>query len=176
MMSGMRKLPPISINSPRDTGMDRSSARVLSNEHHGGGVVVDHGGRFRAGEELQPVRDDALARAAPAGTKVVLERHWRGRGLYRRLHRLGAQDGAAQVGVDDRAREVEYAPVPVSDAGRDPVFYRRGVVRSSGGPLGNLACAGFPLDVAHGVLDDLQSPMRDDGREGRVRQHGIDTG
>ena len=80
----------------------------VEREQHGGGVVVDHGGGFRAGQLAQQVGDEVVAVAAPAGGQVKFQIRWRGERLHHRLHGGIGQQGAAQVGVQHRAGEVEH--------------------------------------------------------------------
>jgi hypothetical protein len=72
--SGMRKAPPISTSSPRETMTSSTSARQRGDrEQHRGRVVVDHGGGLGAGQRAQQLLDNAVAVAAAAGGQVVLE-------------------------------------------------------------------------------------------------------
>ena len=84
--SGMRKLPPISTSSPRDTTHLASGGQRVQRQEHGGRVVVDDERGLGAGERAQVVGDERVAVAAPAGGEVELE-----------------VDGAAR-GRDDRRR------------------------------------------------------------------------
>ncbi len=49
--SGMRKAPPISTSSPRDTTTSRRLAKLLSSRDRRR-IVVDHGGGFGAGQQI----------------------------------------------------------------------------------------------------------------------------
>jgi hypothetical protein len=71
-MSGMRKAPPISTSSPRET-MTSPPGASAPGEQHGGGVVVDHGGGLGAGQLAHQVLDDAVAVAAAAAGQVVFQ-------------------------------------------------------------------------------------------------------
>ena len=62
MMSGMRKAPPISINSPRETTVSRPCQGV-EHEQHGSRVVVDDGGVF--GRRSTRARDRVRCCRAP---------------------------------------------------------------------------------------------------------------
>ena len=57
--SGMRKEPPISTSSPRETITSRSGPGFPSDEH-GAGVVVDHQGGFGTGDFAEQVLGIAM--------------------------------------------------------------------------------------------------------------------
>ena len=71
MMSGMRKAPPISISSPRETGTCLPERQGVQHQQHGGGVVVDHGGGLGAGQLAQ--------QAGRCGRRARRGGRWRGR-------------------------------------------------------------------------------------------------
>ena len=93
---------------------DHLPARRQAAQHqqHGGGVVVDHGGGFGAGQFAQQRFHQVVAVAAPAGGQVVFQVHRRGHGLHHRCNGFGRQQGAPQVGVQHRAGEVEHRAQP----------------------------------------------------------------
>ena len=78
-------------------------------QQHGGGVVVDHGGGLGAGQLAQQAFDDAVAVAPAAAGEVVFEVVGPGHHGPHVGQRGFGQQGAAQVGVDHRAGEVEHA-------------------------------------------------------------------
>ncbi len=69
MISGMREMaPPISINSPRETGTSWSQRQRIQHQQHRRSIVVDHGGRLRVdlAQQARDVFGQALA-ALPGG-------------------------------------------------------------------------------------------------------------
>jgi hypothetical protein len=74
MISGNRKLPPISINSPRDTGTDLPRPSV-EDEQQRRRVVVDHRCGFGAGQCAQHRFDQRIAVAAARAIEIVFERN-----------------------------------------------------------------------------------------------------
>src|ERR1700722_3251238 len=91
MMSGRRKAPPISISSPRDTIAWRPLASVLSTSRTAEALVLT-----------------TVAPPALTAGEIELERDrvpHRGDGGLDRGRR---QDGAAEIGVQHRAGEVEH--------------------------------------------------------------------
>ena len=77
-------------------------------EQHGGGVVVHDGGGLGPGELADQVGYQVIAVAPAAVLQVVFQVHWAGHGLGHALHHLLRQQGAAQVGVQHGAGEVEH--------------------------------------------------------------------
>ena len=73
MMSGMRKLPPISINSPRDTMASRPFGDGVQRQHERRRAVVDDERVFGAGQLAQQRRAVHVARSALAALDVELE-------------------------------------------------------------------------------------------------------
>ena len=71
----------------------------VQHQHHRGGIVVHHGGVFGAGQEPQPVRDDALPIPALAAFEVVFERHGARRGGQRATGDAGTDGAAAEIAV-----------------------------------------------------------------------------
>ena len=134
MMSGMRKAPPISISSPRETIASRPLAERVEDEQHGGGVVVDDGRVLGAGQLAEKAAHMIVALAAPAAREIELERdgaaHGRDRGLDRRLGEqraaeIGVQHGAGQV--EDRAQARRgVAPRAAASAAAATDVARRG--------------------------------------------------
>ena len=86
-------------------------------QQHRGGVVVDHRRGLGAGERGEQFLDNAVAVAAPAGLEVVLEVVGAGHHRHEMGHRRIGQQGAAEVGVDDRAREIEHRAQPWRQGG-----------------------------------------------------------
>ncbi len=62
MMSGMRKLPPISMSWPRETMTSLPWHSAPQRDDRGGGVVVDGGRGLGPGQPAHPVADRVLAR------------------------------------------------------------------------------------------------------------------
>ena len=110
MMSGIRKAPPISISSPRETIASRPCGQRVQGEEHGGGVVVDDGGVLGAGQLDEEVAQDRVALAALAAVEVELEGERVAHRGHRGLDRLLGEEGAAEVGVQHGAGEVEDRP------------------------------------------------------------------
>ncbi len=110
MISGMRKAPPISISSPRETIASRPLRQRVEHEQHGGGIVVDDGGVLGAGQLAQQAAHMIVALAALAAAEIEFERdrvaHRRDRGLDRRL----GEQRAAEIGVQHGAGEIEDRP------------------------------------------------------------------
>ena len=107
MMSGMRKAPPISTSSPRHHHFAPVRQRI-EHQQHGGGIVVDHGGRLGPGQLAQQALDQIVAVAAPARVQVELQVGWRGQRAQHRGHGLVGQQRAAQVGVQHGAGQVVH--------------------------------------------------------------------
>ena len=85
-------------------------ARQRSNgQQHGGGIVVDHGGGLGPGDLAQQAFDDAVAVASAAAGQVVLQVVGAGHHGRDVLDGHLRQHGAAEVGVDHRAGEVDHA-------------------------------------------------------------------
>ena len=102
-----------------------------------GGVVVDHGCGLGAGEQLQSMPDDALSLASAALGKVVLEGRGTGGLGDGSGHRLWAQEGAAEVSVNDGAGEVEHGLVAVAHFRAQPVFEGVGIAARLRSPIGD---------------------------------------
>ncbi len=77
-------------------------------EQHGSGVVVHDGGGLGPGELADQVGYQVIAVAPAPVLQVVFQVHWAGQGLGHALHHLLRQQGAAQVGVQHGAGEVEH--------------------------------------------------------------------
>jgi hypothetical protein len=106
--SGMRKAPPISTSSPRET-MTSATRQRRNRQQHRRRVVVDHGGGLGARQRAQQFLDDAVAVAAAATGQVVFEVVRAGHHRQQVLQRaVGQHAGAAEVGVDDGAGQVEH--------------------------------------------------------------------
>ena len=78
-------------------------------QHQGGGVVVDDGGRWCAGQALQPGFDVVVAVTAPTCGQVKFKVAGTAGNVVDGAQRLGRQRRAAQIGVQHRAGEVEDA-------------------------------------------------------------------
>ena len=109
----------------------------VEGEIDGGGVVVDHGRGLGAGQPAQQIFDQRVTIAAPAGIEVVFEIH-RGSRLHHRRNRLGRQRRAPEVGVQQRAGEVDHRLHARCAPGRDRrrdflddlLGHRRGAARA----------------------------------------------
>ena len=120
MMSGMRKAPPISISSPRETIASLALRQRVEHQQHGGGVVVDDGRGLGAGQFARAGRDVVVALAAPAGRRGRIPARTAS-GASRRpaaCDRFLGKHGAAEIGVQHGAGEVEDrragSPAPAS--------------------------------------------------------------
>ena len=121
--------------------------------------------------------DDALPFAPAALGEVVFEGRW-----ARRLgdgigHGFRADEGAAQVRVDDGAGEVEHGLVAVPHFRIQPAREGVGVAAGFCAPFGDVASAPqLCLHGAHGFLGGGEAPLPRDRLGGTVGQHLIDTG
>ena len=109
MMSGMRKAPPISISSPREM-IPSCAPQAVQRQQHRRRVVVDHGDRLGAGEFADQPGDQVVAVAALAAGQVELQVQRVARGQGDRLDGFVRQQGAAEVGMQHRAGQVEHPP------------------------------------------------------------------
>jgi hypothetical protein len=108
MMSGRRKAPPISINSPRETDGVPVGAEGVEHQQHRAGVVADHACIVGAGQLAdQPAYVVALA-ACPSAD-VELERDGGAHGVGRGCNCALGQHRPAEVGVQHGAGEIEHA-------------------------------------------------------------------
>ena len=79
----------------------------IEHEQHGGGIVVDHGGGFSAGQFAKRRFEMMVAVAAMSRLKIVFQVA----GARRRRHRLDRfrrQGGSAQIGMHHGAAEIEH--------------------------------------------------------------------
>ncbi|VFT34263.1 Uncharacterised protein [Pseudomonas aeruginosa] len=109
-MSGMRKAPPISISSPREMIPSLRGPQAVQRQQHRRRVVVDHGDCLGAGEFADQPGDQVVAVAALAAGQVELQVQRVARGQGDRLDGLVRQQGAAEVGMQHRAGQVEHPP------------------------------------------------------------------
>ena len=79
----------------------------VEDEEHGRRVVVDHGRRLGSREPRDPALDVVVSFPAPPGREVELEIDGPARRLRHRRDRDFGKRGAAEVGVEDRAREIQ---------------------------------------------------------------------
>jgi hypothetical protein len=106
MMSGTRKLPPISINSPRDT-IDSIPRQAIQGEDQRGGAVVHDQCILGASQFAEQRRAMHITRTALAGGKIVLEVGRTSRRAGYGVHRHACQRSAAEVRVQQGAGGVE---------------------------------------------------------------------
>ena len=109
MMSGRRNEPPISISSPRETIASLPAPKVLSTSSTAAALLLTTAGVLGAGQLADQAAHVVVALAARAAAEVELERHGRAHGIDRGRNRALRQHGAAEVGVQHRAGEVEHA-------------------------------------------------------------------
>ena len=110
MMSGMRKLPPISMSCPREMTTSLPLRHGAQHDDGGGGVVVDGGSRFSAGQPAHPFADGDLPRRTFAAIEIEFQVEIAARRLgppcrllrERRTAEIGVQDDAG--GIDDRSQ------------------------------------------------------------------------
>jgi hypothetical protein len=159
MISGIRKAPPISISSPRETIASRPLAS---------------GGVFGAGQFAQEVANEIVAVAAMAGAEIEFERDRVAHRHLRRLDRGFRPQRAAKIGVQHGAGEVEHRPQVRLLRDFEPrQRCRRDMVRA-GGQSAIGARRGQRL--AHGGDDGgAAEPGRRIRRHGRA-QHLVDRG
>ena len=93
--------------APRDDHLAPAYQRG-QRQQHGCGIVVDHRSRFSAGQRAQHLFDDAVTVAARAGFQIVFQVVGAGHHGQHVLQRRLGEQAAAQVGVDDGARQVEH--------------------------------------------------------------------
>ena len=86
-----------------------AGGQLAQHQQHGGGIVVDRGRGLGTGQAAEPRRDVIVALAACAAIQIVFERGRRAHRLDRRGNGLLGQNGAAEIGVQHGAREVEHA-------------------------------------------------------------------
>ena len=176
-MSGMRRLPPISMSSPAGHRHRSVQRQGVEQQQHRGGVVVHHCGRRGAGEVFQPLFHDALTVASAATVEVVFQRQRRGGGGQPRGRDGLAQRRSSQVAVQQRAGQVEDAPVAGTHPLHQPCLHRRRVAGRIGGPC---RCAAptprIRLQVAHRRLRQTKAAPGDDLRQRRMAKHRGDTG
>ncbi len=86
-----------------------SGTQRIHRDQHRRRIVVDHKGGFRAGEGAEQVLHMAVAAAALARGEVQFKVGITPAGVEHRFHRLGGQDGAAHIGMDDHPGRVEHA-------------------------------------------------------------------
>jgi hypothetical protein len=147
----------------------------VEQQEHRRGVVVHHGGGLRPGQFAQQAVDDVVAVAASARLQVVFESAGRARGAGDGCDDGLGQHGAAEVGVQHRAGEVEHRlqarPHVRGDATGDGRDDR--VVRGQRG-AGLHRLAHESQFGAHGVGDDRAAVLGDEGVQGRLGQETVD--
>ena len=118
-MSGMRKEPPISTSSPRETTDSLSFASAESAEDDRRGVVVDRERRLRAREAAEEPFDVVVALPALAAVERVFERVVGARDFVDRFDRLFREQRTAEVRVYHDAGRVDDAAQAVLRAARE---------------------------------------------------------
>jgi hypothetical protein len=121
------------------------------------GVVVDDGGGFGAGELLQQFVDHVVPVAAAAAGHVVFEGAGRAGGLDHRGDGFFGQHGAAEVGVQHGAAEVEDGLEPRRGAGGEAGF---GAGEQGGGAGRRLAEAYRLAGVGQGFAEHAVASAR----------------
>ena len=110
MISGMRNAPPISISSPRDTTASRPVANVLSTSSTAAALLltmvassapVSSRNSARRWSSRSPRPPSARSYSSATAPRIAPRR---------RLDRRLGQNGAAEIGVEHRAGEVEHRP------------------------------------------------------------------
>ena len=107
MMSGMRKAPPISISSPRETIASRPRARVLTASRTAAALLLTTVASSAPVSSTMQVAHDGVALAALAAVEVELERQGVAHGGDGGLDCLLGEQRPAEVGVQHGAGEVE---------------------------------------------------------------------
>ena len=102
---GIRKPPPISTSSPRDTSTERPRAKCREHEHHRGRVVVHDDARLRAARGRERRARVLVPRAAHTLREPVLDVRVAARTRHR-VERGRAERCAAEVGVQQHAGRV----------------------------------------------------------------------
>ena len=198
MMSGTRKLPPISISSPRDTIASRPVGERVEREHERRRAVVDDERVFGAGELAEQRRAVHIARSALAlrrGRTPGCEQPPAPCARWRRAPRR-RQRRAAEVRVQHDARRVDDAAAataaraprarvgdrrpPTRDRRRAPRRIARRARRRRRGPRRRRACAARASSRAPGPSRARSSaPTRRQRaprvRHGRVGRRGAGT-
>ena len=107
--------------APGDDGLAVAGQRVQDDQHRGG-VVVDDGGVLGPGQFAKQAAQVAVAFAAPAGVQIELQRGGGLHGAERGGHGLLRQQGAAEVGVQDGAGQVQDRAQVRAGAGGQRLF------------------------------------------------------
>ena len=161
-------------------GHDRLAAgrEGVDDEQHRGGVVVHHRAVLGPRHLAQEFADVIVALAAAAGVEVVFQRHRAAHGVDGRADRGFGQQGAAEVGVQHRAGEVEQRPQRRAVPRGEP---SAGVVRH--GLAGEVGLGAGPQgrpQVGHGGADrlcGLGTPEAPDQRRAfGAAHHVVDPG
>ena len=144
MTSGMRKAPPISTSSPRDTTASLPCASALSVSNTAAALlltmVAAMSGEPPATSSASRPDDQIVAVAAPAGSQVVLKRARRAGRIDHGGDGFLGQLGAAEIGVQYGAGQVEdgaqIGPAgfvgTAADGRRAGLFRRAAADRASG--------------------------------------------
>ncbi len=107
MISGIRKAPPISINSPRETIASPAACQGIKGDQNCSGIVVDHRGIVGTGELAEQLSEVIIALAAFATLEIELQRHRGAHGRDSGFDGSFGKDRTAEVGVQDGASQVE---------------------------------------------------------------------
>ena len=110
MISGMRNDPPISTNSPRDTGTSRPKCQRVEHEHHCRRIVVDHRGCLSAGDLANLLLEMTVTVAALGAIQIVLKIACAARHGGYSCNCLLRQRSAAEIGMQDCAGQIEHLP------------------------------------------------------------------
>ncbi len=149
------------------TARDRhrsAEAEAVQHEQQGGGVVVDDGRRFGAGECAQHRFDHRVAIAAARPAEVVFERDRIDRRFDAGLRHRATDLRAAQVRVDDRAGHVEDVSKAGPNAFVEALFDGVAILLGDRSPRlaesvrARICCC----NLAHGLFDQLHAEPVDD--------------
>ena len=171
MISGMRKAPPISINSPRDTIASRPLASVLSTSSTAAALLLTTVASSAPVSSRRQIAQNIVAVAALAGVEIVFERDGVAHRRDRRRDRGLGHQGTAQIGVQHRAGEIVDRPEPRRVGGLEPRQRQAGGVVSRDGKTVATQVGKF---AAHRVDDGLMPEACRGYLRHRAPHHRVD--
>lgn len=155
-------------------------AEAVEGEQHGGGVVVDHGDGFGAGQLADEPGDEVVAVATLAAGEVEFEVERVAGGQGDGFDGLLGQQGAAEVGVQHGAGEVEHPAHAAGMPGGEAFTGAAGEHGFAEFDGGELALAGglaqFVEQVAQGFQQGLAAVALLQRRAGWAAQQAVDGG